>query len=277
MSKPPKSDSMRGLINLVERYTEDNGYLLRYMGDESFDPFENWWAVCRWLEKNDHLDEVSAVLGHEVEDSADLEEEDPEIFAKLPDWLQKAAAKGAADHVMRYDPAEASSKEHMSLRTKKLLPRSTWLVHFTDDPYGITRSGFTIGMSDVTKLGLTTHFSNDGYSKKDGGYNFAFLAQSREARNAASDGKYGKHAVLFQNSGVHVYHYGDEENQIVFWGRDVDPRGVIGLRHDDGDWVVEARQDTRRGNDVLFRGEFSAAVQWVITNYAQYRRALTAQ
>ena len=37
---------------------------------------------------------------------------------------------------------------------------------------------------------------------------------------------------MFQNSGVHCYHYGDEENQVVFWGADVDPRDIILITHD---------------------------------------------
>jgi hypothetical protein len=109
---------------------------------------------------------------------------------------------------------------------------------------------------------------NDGFDKKYGGYNFAFLVDSRYAMNA-SDGKYGKNAILFQHAGELIYHYGDDEDQVVFWGPSVDPRGLIMLDHTDDGWTVLARDER-----VLYKGEFEACVEWVQQNHFQYRRLL---
>jgi len=101
---------------------------------------------------------------------------------------------------MRFEPAGAPTWSHMSLERETLLPRNTWLIHFTNEPYSIAKNGFTIGMDDMERLGLTTYFSKE--YKSLGGYNFAFLAPSREANWAATKRRYGKSAVMFQNSGI---------------------------------------------------------------------------
>jgi len=64
----------------------------------------------------------------------------------------------------------------------------------------IAKNGFTIGMSDMRKLGLTTYARNDGYSKKYGGYNFAFSLDERDYKYAGN--KYGKEAIVFRASGL---------------------------------------------------------------------------
>src|SRR4051812_38904112 len=103
----------------------------------------------------------------------------------------------------------------------------------------------------MDKLGLTKYIGDN--EKKYAGYNFAFEALGRDANWSASQGKYGKHAVLFQNSGVHCYHYGDEETQIVFYGADVSPKNIIYLRNEGGDWQVMPAYEIR-GRDYLFTG-----------------------
>jgi hypothetical protein len=174
---------------------------------------------------------------------------------------------------MRNDPADAASTEFLSLQHNRLLPRQTWLVHFTDDPNAIAEQGFAMGTFDMTRLGLTTYTQN---SAKERGYNFAFIADGRHANWAASEGKYGKHAVMFQNSGVHTWHSADEEDQIIFWGADVKPSDIVVLKHHRDDWYVQSH-DQRHGytDRSLFAGDFEKCVAWVITNFQQYHRALT--
>jgi hypothetical protein len=177
--------------------------------------------------------------------------------------------------LQRHAPHEAPTYTQVGLSKQQLIPRETWLVHFTDDPDGIADKGFAIGVYDMNKLALTTHMSNTGFDKQFGGYNFAFIAGSRYANNAASEHKYGRHAVLFQNSGVVIDHYADEETQVIFHGEDVDPRTIVILRNYDGDWRVEPRRDTRRHGSSLFSGDFNACVAWVQQHFSQYRQYLT--
>lgn len=256
---------------LLEVYTRDNSYLRDYLkNDHGFDAHHYWWTIVQWAEDHEEAWEAFAeILGQDFDTLSkdELEEEDPDIFYRLPEHLQKEAAQWAIDYMQRNDPAEVASTEHFSLRSKRLLPRETWLLHFTDDPMAIATEGFALGTMDMTRLGLTTYTSKS--AKEMGGYNFAFIADGRYAEWAASQRKYGRHAVMFQNSGVHTWHYGDEEEQVIFWGEDVKPRDIVVLMHHD-DWYVESH-DQRR----FLAGDFEKCVAWVMANFQQYHKALT--
>jgi hypothetical protein len=267
--------SIRHYINLVEasqvseKYSRDNISLRNYMKDEKFDPYGCWWEVCEWIFDNGYEEEVAETVGKSFEDADELREEEPEIFFQLPQDLQERIGKEVVEDLLQNNPSEAPSHAHMGLNSQKLLPRTTWLIHFTDHAEAIAEQGFTRGIDQMDKLGLTTYMG-DG-EKKYGGYNFAFQAGGGYARQAASQGKYGRDAVMFQNSGVAVHHYGDEEEQIIFHGTDVDPRDIVVLRKLEGDWHVIGHSSDRP----LFTGEFRAAEAWVMKHFQQYRRALT--
>ena len=280
-------NDIRRIIKLLEQaeieetYSEPNGALLRYMKAEEFDPYSNWYSICEWIVANNYLRKLKRFLPN-ARTAEDLQEEDPELFYKLPKTAQEECAKWCIDDIRNNDPANAPTWVHMSLQKKQLLPRSTWLVHFTDNPSDIADQGFTIGMDQMDRLGLTTWIKNDSFDKKSGGYNFAFRALSQYANNAAYEKKYGADAVIFQNSGVEAYHYGDEENQIMFHGKDVDHRNIVVLRRSEGDWIVKGNKPKRLKSGKiyyeeidLFTGEYENCVKWVIQNFAQYRRVLT--
>jgi hypothetical protein len=273
--KPPSTRKANMLAILDETYSRNNNYLLQYMKNNEFDPYDCWWEVCDWLEERGYLEEISQILGHPVESASDLNEEEPDVFYKLPDDIRERCGEEIIEQMMRYNPAEAPTRAHLDLRDNKLLPRGTWLVHFSNAANMIWREGFTRGVDQMDKLGLTTWFDNDGFNKKYGGYNFAFTAQSRYAENAALNKKYGNEAVLFQNSGVKGYHYSDEEEQVIFWGADIRPGSLVYLRHESNNWIVTANRDTKRGDRNLFQGDYENAVQWVIKNYDQYRKYLS--
>jgi hypothetical protein len=173
--------------------------------------------------------------------------------------------------IMSDDPADAPTTAHMSFN--KQMKRNTWLVHFSDNARQIWYEGFKYGVDRMDKLGLTTYLNNK--EKEEGGYNFAFEANSRYASNAARNHKYGRDAVIFQSAGINCEHYGDEEDQVVFWGEDVDWHSIIYIRYEDGDWCLISRRDLRNGNDVLLRSEnFESIVKWVAKNHQQYRKYL---
>jgi hypothetical protein len=154
-----------------------------------------------------------------------------------------------------------------------MLKPSTWLIHFSDDASDISWKGFKYGSDDMTKLGLTTYLSKD--AKQYGGYNFAFVADSRDAKNAAGHrsgrGKYGKEAVMFQAAGVQAYHYGDEENQVIFYGKSINPNKVVYLSKADDDWCVNGNRTNR---SCLYTGPFEDTIDWVINNHEQYRHKI---
>ena len=262
---------MREFITILEKYTENNSALQRYLKDGDFDPYVCWYEVCNWLSEHSEYDEdIAEIVGEMSLD--DLREMDPEIFYKLPKEDQTQCAQDVIDYLMQHDSAEAPSTAFFDLRKKTLIPRSTWLIHFTNEPFSIAKDGFTYGIDQMDRLGLTTHFTNS--AKKYGGYNFAFKAESREALIAAAENKYGSDAVIFQNSGVEAWHYGDEETQIIFWGKDVSPKDIFVITRSDEGWCVRSKINLRNGKTRLFTGNFKACVGWVIKNHDAYRHYL---
>ncbi len=100
----------------------------------------------------------------------------------------------------------------MHYGTAKVLDPNTWLIHFTDaNPQDIINSGFR--GRDLDILALTTHYKEGSHP---GPYALAFRL-SQVSGHGRDFGKYGKNAVLFKaKEAAEAYHYGDEENQVVF-------------------------------------------------------------
>jgi hypothetical protein len=91
--------------------------------------------------------------------------------------------------------------------------KNTWMIHFTDDAWSIGQEGFKYGVSDHTRLGLTTHL--DDFEKQYGGYAFAFVCDNTRLSRVKYEG-YGNEAVMFRASGVEGWHHGDTQNQCMF-------------------------------------------------------------
>ena len=280
---------------LHEAYANELGYLLDYLRkeplslDEYRSDFEEW--ICG---DDDRRETAAKILGINVDeinaDDSWAEWSEDLLQKDLPAGWEQEYTKWwkdeKLDYHMQHNPAETPTWAHLSLEGhKSLLPRSTWLVHFTDNSDDICSKGFKYGMMDMEKLGLTTSFIKNGFHKRSGGYNFAFEADSRYARQAANAKKYGDHAVMFQSAGVEVYHYADEEHQIIFWGPSVDPRDIIlidRLGHYEG-WAVRpsihshhSGQESKDG--AIFKGkEFSDCANWVERNARQYRSVITGR
>lgn len=151
------------------------------------------------------------------------------------------------------------------------LIKNQWLIHFTKDAYGIAEDGFKYGVDDMSKLGLTTHLSE--FDKIYGGYNFAYTLGDFEkyGRSSGWHGvskyKYGNEAVVFNASGIKVWHYGDEEPQVIFYGNTA--KNIIPIRYegDDGFYIK-----SKKGR-VLYKNEkLPKVVDWIKNNYQQYRK-----
>lgn len=246
---------MRTFTKWLEVYSKDNEYFRHYMKTD-FDLQDTHFLS--WSGLDDVLDRLNI-------DRDDLE--DPDKYHDLVDRIEKSLSQREKDeiisHTLRHGSFDAPTWMHM--HGNKRLPRQTWLIHFTDDADGIMRKGFSKGTEDMTRLGLTS------YTKKFGpGYNFAFVASSRDARDVARASKYGKDAVMFQSSGIESYHHGDEESQVVFWGPSINKSHLIFLsKDDDGNWAVLSKD-----YDTVYKSDFSTVVRWVVNNYRQYYRKI---
>jgi hypothetical protein len=173
--------------------------------------------------------------------------------------------------------AEAEHPTWLFMRNPKIV-KNEWLIHFTRDAHTVACRGFTNGMDDYTRLGLTTRYSLE---QKPGGYNFAYSAKGWEHYAQGQHGfKYGGEAVLFRASGVQVWHDGDIEAQVIFVGntaQDIVPLTQSGY---DGGWWANGigKGGREEGNYEQGDGSFeslSKAVKWVLQNFSQYKRLLT--
>jgi hypothetical protein len=280
-------------MKIREIYSRNNLALLRHIRNQEIDIYQRWWEFSLWAEHHPEvLQALSQIEDTQIDSSGDVNDLEPEVFFKLPKEMQEEFYEDfretIAAEVMQNDPASAPTWAHMDLNHKTLLPRHTWLVHFTYDAHNIGKSGFTKGMDDMDRLGLTkwVHETEKNY----GGYNFAFTANSKYVDWVASKGKYGNELVIFQNSGVECTHYGDEEDQVVFWGEDVDPRSIIVVErgrvqtdelYTDEAWCVKPHPLKRRENShdshagVFCSEEITEVVKWVQSNWRQYRKIIT--
>lgn len=270
------------LSHILEVYSKLNTHLRDYLHDKPLD-FHSWGEDFKnWLTSTmdeDELEELLSDTNMSVEELHDYEYGDTNDseMENIFNYLMRDNDKKNefVEYIKDLDQAYAPPYSAMDLNHKKLLHRTTWLVHFCDDADGIKRKGFIYGHDDMEHaLHLTRQHHDYGRGE---GYNFAFVATSRDAINSRGGrhgGKYGDEFVLFQNAGVHVYHYGDEENQVIFWGSEVDKKHIIPVKYNRSEEEFYV-QDQRTDKTLYKTDDYKTMVEWIIKNYNQYRKALT--
>lgn len=146
-----------------------------------------------------------------------------------------------------------------------------WLVHETneDDAESIFKNGFTRGVFDHTKLGLTTWI--DGFLKEGPGYNFAYTLD--DFLKYGQDGyrlTYGNVFLVFRASGVRAFHETDEEPQVIFTGKTA--RDIVPVFRDvNGEWEILSR---KAGKPLYVTDDLENITPWIEKNYAQYRKSI---
>lgn len=294
------------LVDLMEVYSRQTVAVNRYLHDPIEDLDQYWnregW-VLDWLDmlkKNNLLGQYNEWIANYFPNHP---RNSPDIFRALPTakfeigedtphvegtsgrtfyqsfmtFIMKELRKDGQQTMMAGD-----SPTWMSLTPKHRLPLppNTWLIHFSDDARAIAKQGFRFGMPDKERLGLTTWFPKN---QKPGGYNFAFEMEKGDFGDFSLT--YGDAAVAFQNAGSLAYHRGDREEQVIFWGADVDPRSMIlienigdRLRNDRAVWAVmphPLRSDSTK--PVKRMSNVFDLSKWIIANHHQYRRIILAR
>lgn len=225
------------------------------------------WAREEFEPGETGSDELDAFLRDEIESwDVDFWSLDPKIkerFFQMGGWENHASSV-----------IDMPSWHYMDFRN---IVKNQWMIHFTDDADGVACGGFKYGMDDVTRLGLTTYYKN---TAKPGGYSFAYDIGNWERYAHGRHGfKYGDEAVMFKASGVRVDHYGDQEEQIIFWGdtaKDIVPltEGYYGGWYANG-IGKGGREEGEGGEEGEAFDSLSEAVDWVYNNFNQYKRLLT--
>jgi len=151
--------------------------------------------------------------------------------------------------------------------------RNEWLVHMTNHKDAIISDGFEGGIMDPKHLAYTFS-ANDLYDRSTSadGWFFAYHHQDvdRYAIGSYNNPKYGTEAVMFVSSGVKIWHYGDNEPQVIFNGKYA--KNLVPINRDsDKMWNVEHKESF---STIFEDEEFDVVVQWVIDNFDQYRKVI---
>jgi len=227
-------------------YDRDMAFLRDYLQKE-IDPWDFPWHAGDYLEEQ----------GEELPDDFDaiewVENASPEQLEAFKEHL--------VDFFSIHPPEDGTTTPAYQHFDFTRIQEPGWLVHFTSDAFSVASKGFKFGHEEMEGLGLTT-WKGESSRQKYAGFNFAFDADSRQATMAARSNKYGKEAVVFWGSGVLAYHYGDEENQVIFWGQSVNISMIFPIFQADGEWIVQAENGRE-----MKRGEFNDVVNWVENNY----------
>lgn len=252
------NQSFNGLFS--KSYTSTQSWLKKYLSNSDIDPY--WWPQLLedWINKKlVEIDENELNLAeNDIWDN--VEYLTPEQLQEFTKWLEENIDKYAWEDPADYQPNRA-------MEFKYLVKPLDWLVHFSDNAWDISFEGFQHG-SELRGLHYTK--GRDDPNSKYGEFAFAYYADVAEHR--ANQHAYGKDAVLFRtNSGVYVYHYGDEENQVIF-EKDTARDRIYMNREDNNSWFISDVISGRK----LISGEFDYVVNWVKRNFDQYRKRLVA-
>jgi len=223
-------------------------------------------AFAEWFEANgEQYYEDEDQFENAVNELADAEGDMYSV--EIPDSVMEAFREsGIEAEVIQY----ADSPTFLHMDFEKLV-KNQWLIHFTKDARALACGGFKYGIANFDRLGLTTHYTDK--AKESGGYNFAYLIDDFERYGRSDRGgswKYGDECVVFKAAGALVHHWGDEERQVIFWGKTA--RDIVALWEGDGGWQTD--YDSR--DKPCFASEnLRDVVDWVAANFDQYKRYLT--
>jgi len=193
-----------------------------------------------------------------------VEQHNPKLFTSFAKWLKDNIDSHSLDIPDQEYPA-------WSFFGSPSLVKNQWMIHFTNDAYAIESQGFKYGVDDYTKLGLTTSLGE--FDKKYGGYNFAYLISEFNRYYRSNHGygnKYGNEAVIFRASGLRLWHHGDEEPQVIFYGKTA--TNIMAI--EEGENKQFAIKSKKTGRILFESDDLKTIVFWIEKNYDQYRKHL---
>ena len=143
-----------------------------------------------------------------------------------------------------------------------------WLIHFSDESFWIAQDGFKHMKPNIESLAYTRWLKTQ-YNGLDDGYCFAYDCKDFENYYKTVGGKlkYGNEAVIFRASGVKLWHRGDKEYQVIFYGSDA--KDFIYIEENDGQWCIKS---TQHGSVLYTSDSIQNIVKWATNNYDQYNK-----
>ncbi len=226
-----------------ERPKEKKQSLYMDEPDEEVDMFDNDIELMEWLQRNDE-----------------------DTYNKFAEYLYDKITSME----LPIEPEDYPAWSYFDNNPQ--LVKNQWLIHFTSDAEGIAKDGFKYGVDQMERLGLTTHLGE--FDKKYGGYNFSYLLSDFPkfaSRDYTQGGgfKYGHEAVIFTASGIRLWHYGDDEPQVIFYGNTA--RNIIPVTSGEN---AKFAIHSKNGRILFESDDLVKIVKWVVDNFQQYRKSL---
>lgn len=189
-------------------------------------------------------------------DVSELMEADPEIFANV---------------IRKSDAYEENDRNTLDFNHTLV---NGWLVHNSDNAWDIWREGFKYG-DDMGDLAYSNAGSTKG--KEYGDYLFAFPIDDAPSPTDRDGLKYGKASIVFIGTGNEFYHYGDQEDQVIFDRRQ--PKGcfiVAKMDYDNEDgwaeyWCVIGENER---HPLYHDEDYDACLDWIERNGDRYLKAM---
>jgi len=138
-----------------------------------------------------------------------------------------------------------------------------WLVHNSNYAWDIWREGFQYG-DEIGSLAYSNAGSTAG--KEYGDYLFAFPIDEAP-RPHFGRLKYGSGSIVFIGTGNEFYHYGDEENQVIFDRRQPKSCFIVDRESESSEYNVYGENEYRP----LYHGDYEDCLKWIQKNGNDYR------
>jgi len=280
------------LKNILNEYLqEDEMYLYKYFKNYKENLFyviarDYFKSLIEILHENLDDAEIENIYDNElydyeyVDDFIDYVESNEELKKQVFLLIDRDMSQFSAE----YNDIDSNDATLLCMEYEGIYKKN-WILHFTSDEnaQNILRNGFTYGTSDVERLGLTTWYKKE--AKKRGGFNFGYGINTYDMyykgnKGWSSDFKYGNSCIMAMVSGIRVEHYGDEEEQIIFWGKSAS--NILRIYDSDtydsytygselkGGYYVE----NYKTGKAIYSGDFEDVVDWVVKNHLQYKNVL---
>lgn len=145
-----------------------------------------------------------------------------------------------------------------------------WAVHVTNASRRIRHEGFRRGVPYWATDSLAYSHGGQLLDRDEGGFAFASPA-GEDLPSYGRSYKYGSGAVVLQlPNWLEVFHYGDDEKQLIFSTEDAVVVAAV-ERGRDGNYDI-------LGEDFVYEDTpfetIEEAVEWIMDNFQQYRRPL---
>lgn len=249
--------------SLLREYLEkDHNYpLYRYFkwADDASDEEKAYdlAANCPWY-MTSYVDELKTEI-----DEDEIPPIDGDNSSDVRTFVDLLVEYGKCDEFIDWVQYYGDYSDFPSWMTMEFMSvvKNEWCIHFTEYSDDISKEGFTQGTPDLERLAYT----NAGGFKAQSGYDFAFLVNDGNV----DFNNYGSEAVIFRTSGVLVWHHGDGQRQVIFYGPNV--KEFIPIKYDSSEgWVIEGKH-----YQILKAADKpSELVKWVMDNLPQYRKEI---